>query len=61
MVQRIMPKTTASLFDVTGRVIVVTGATGVLAGSAARYFVGQGAHVVFLGRDENKLRQVVAD
>eukprot|EP01031_Cornospumella_fuschlensis_P013917 gene13917-17002_t len=31
-----------SLFDLTGRVILVTGATGVLAGSAARYLVAQG-------------------
>jgi NAD(P)-dependent dehydrogenase (short-subunit alcohol dehydrogenase family) len=44
-----------SLFDVSGKVIVVTGATGVLAGSAARYLVGQGAKVVFLGRDQGKL------
>ena len=50
-----------SLFDIKGRVIVVTGATGVLAGSAARYLAAQGAHVVFLGRDEAKLRQAAAD
>jgi NAD(P)-dependent dehydrogenase (short-subunit alcohol dehydrogenase family) len=56
-----MPTESASLFDVSGRVIVVTGATGVLAGSAARYFIRQGAHVVFLGRDETKLRQATAD
>jgi NAD(P)-dependent dehydrogenase (short-subunit alcohol dehydrogenase family) len=50
-----------ALFDISGRVIVVTGATGVLAGSAARYFVSQGANVVFLGRDVRKLEQAVAD
>lgn len=50
-----------SLFSLQGRVIVVTGATGVLAGSAARYLVAQGARVVFLGRDEAKLQQAVAD
>jgi NAD(P)-dependent dehydrogenase (short-subunit alcohol dehydrogenase family) len=44
-----------SLFDLSGRVVVVTGATGVLAGSAARYLAGQGASVVFLGRDQDKL------
>ena len=33
----------------------MTGATGVLAGSAARYLVAQGARVVFLGRDQTKL------
>lgn len=50
-----------SLFDLRGRVIVVTGATGVLAGSAARYFVAQGANVVFLGRDPARLEQAMAD
>lgn len=51
----------ASLFDLTGRVIVVTGATGVLAGSAARYLASQGARVVFLGRDRAKLDAALAD
>jgi NAD(P)-dependent dehydrogenase (short-subunit alcohol dehydrogenase family) len=50
-----------SLFDLNGRVIVVTGATGVLAGSAARYLAGQGARVVFLGRDQAKLDRALAD
>ncbi len=50
-----------SLFDVTGRVIVVTGATGVLAGSAARYLAAQGARVVFIGRDQAKLDLAIAD
>ncbi len=49
------------LFDLTGRVIIVTGATGVLAGSAARYLVAQGARVVFLGRDQAKLDAARAD
>ncbi len=50
-----------SLFDISGRVIVVTGATGVLAGSAARYLAAQGAHVVFLGRDQARLDKAIAD
>lgn len=50
-----------SLFDLTGRVIVVTGATGVLAGSAARYLAAQGARVVFIGRDQAKLDLALAD
>ena len=53
--------TSSSLFDITGRVIVVTGATGVLAGSAARYLAAQGAHVVFLGRDQARLDKAIAD
>ena len=53
--------TSRSLFDLNGRVIVVTGATGVLAGSAARYLAAQGARVVFLGRDQAKLDRALAD
>jgi NAD(P)-dependent dehydrogenase (short-subunit alcohol dehydrogenase family) len=44
-----------SLFDVTNKVIVVTGATGTLTGSAADYLAGQGARVVYLGRNRTKL------
>ncbi|MFT3782091.1 MAG: SDR family oxidoreductase [Nibricoccus sp.] len=49
------------LFDLSGHVVVITGATGVLAGSAARYLVGEGARVVFLGRNQAKLDQAIAD
>lgn len=55
-----MSSAPASLFDLSQRVIVVTGATGVLAGSAARYFAAQGARVVFLGRDQAKLDAALA-
>jgi NAD(P)-dependent dehydrogenase (short-subunit alcohol dehydrogenase family) len=44
-----------SLFSVADQVIVVTGATGVLAGSAAGYLAAQGARVVYLGRSQDKL------
>ncbi len=44
-----------SLFDLTDRVFVVTGATGALAGSAADYLVAQGARVAYLGRSSEKL------
>ncbi|MBB3206179.1 NAD(P)-dependent dehydrogenase (short-subunit alcohol dehydrogenase family) [Rhodopirellula rubra] len=44
-----------SLFDLTDRVIVVTGATGALAGSAANYLAAQNARVVYLGRSQEKL------
>lgn len=43
------------LFDLTGRVIVITGATGTLTGSAADYLAAQGAKVVYLGRSREKL------
>lgn len=49
-----------SLFDLTGRVIVVTGATGALAGSAANYLAAQGARVVYLGRSQDKLDAALA-
>ncbi len=51
----------SALFNIRGRVVVITGATGVLAGSAARYLAAQGARVVFLGRDQAKLDQALAD
>lgn len=43
------------LFDLAGKVIVITGATGTLTGSAADYLAGQGARVVYLGRSQEKL------
>jgi NAD(P)-dependent dehydrogenase (short-subunit alcohol dehydrogenase family) len=56
-----MASPSSSLFDISGSVIVVTGATGVLAGSAARYLHAQGATVVFLGRDDAKLKKALDD
>lgn len=50
-----------SLFDLSQRVVVVTGATGVLAGSVARYLTAQGARVIFLGRDQIRLDQALRD
>ena len=44
-----------NLFDLTNRVIVVTGATGTLAGSTADYLASQKARVVYLGRNAGKL------
>ncbi|MEM1158073.1 MAG: SDR family oxidoreductase [Verrucomicrobiota bacterium] len=44
-----------NLFDLSDRVIVMTGATGVLAGTAADYLLTQGAKVVYLGRSQTKL------
>lgn len=42
-------------FALTDRVIIVTGATGALAGSAADYLASQGARLVYLGRSQGKL------
>lgn len=44
-----------SSFDLSERVVVVTGSTGALAGSAADYLASQGAFVVYLGRSQEKL------
>jgi NAD(P)-dependent dehydrogenase (short-subunit alcohol dehydrogenase family) len=46
-----------NLFDIKDRVIVVTGATGVLAGATARYLAECGAKVAFIGRNEEKLAE----
>ena len=48
------------LFDLTDRVVLVTGATGALAGSAADYLAAQGARVVYLGRGQDKLDVALA-
>lgn len=55
-----MSSADTDLFDLSGRVVVMTGGTGVLAGSAARYLVRRGAHVVILGRDAGKLEAAAA-
>ena len=49
------------LFDLRGQVIVVTGATGVLAGVAARYLLSRGARLALLSRNPDKVAATVAD
>ncbi len=48
------------LFSIQGQVVIVTGATGALAGSAARYLAQQGATVVLISRSGDKIEQAVA-
>jgi len=48
------------LFELTGKVFIVTGATGALAGSAADYLASQGACVTYLGRSQEKLDTALA-
>jgi NAD(P)-dependent dehydrogenase (short-subunit alcohol dehydrogenase family) len=50
----------SDLFDIRGKVIVVTGATGILAGSAARYLQRRGAFVAYLGRSQERLQEALA-
>ncbi len=50
-----------NLFDISGKVIAVTGAAGVLAGGTAKYLQGQGAHVVYLDLFQDKVDETVAE
>jgi NAD(P)-dependent dehydrogenase (short-subunit alcohol dehydrogenase family) len=50
----------ATLFDLTDKVIAITGATGTLTGSAAGYLASQGARVAYLGRSQAKLDAALA-
>jgi len=44
-----------SLFDISNKVILITGATGVLGGSMAEYLLSEGAKIVLLGQTEDKV------
>ena len=50
-----------SLFDLSGEVAIVTGATGVLGGEMARGLARAGARVGILGRREERAEEVVAE
>lgn len=52
---------TDSLFDITGRVAIVTGATSGLGEEFARALSSRGAHVVVAGRREERLHALVED
>lgn len=49
------------MISLKDKVVVVTGSTGALAGSAARYLASEGARVAFLGRDQKKLDRALLD
>lgn len=49
------------LFDLSGRVAVVTGATGVLGGAMARGLAQAGARVSVLGRRKERAEEVTAE
>ena len=51
----------AALFDLTGRVALVTGSTRGLGWAMAQAIAGAGAHVVLNGRDETTLAARVAE
>ncbi len=50
-----------NLFDVKGKVVVVTGATGILAGGTAKYLQEQGAKVVYVGRNHAKVDATIEE
>lgn len=50
-----------NLFNVTGRVIVITGATGILGRAMVKHFAEQGAQVVILGRNEKVGNQLAEE
>ncbi len=50
-----------NLFDIQGNVVVVTGATGVLAGGTASYLQRQGATVAYLGRNPERLEATLQE
>jgi NAD(P)-dependent dehydrogenase (short-subunit alcohol dehydrogenase family) len=52
-----MKKMSKSMFDVTGKVAVVTGASGVLGGSIAWSLMKAGVKVVALGRTKSKVEE----
>ncbi|ADE53481.1 SDR family oxidoreductase [Coraliomargarita akajimensis] len=49
-----------SQFNIDDRVIVVTGATGTLAGATAKYLQAEGARLAYIGRSEEKLAATMA-
>lgn len=48
-----------SLFDISGRVILITGGTGVLGGSMVEYLLTEKAKVVLLGQTQSKVENRV--
>ncbi|MEN7973083.1 MAG: SDR family oxidoreductase [Verrucomicrobiota bacterium] len=49
-----------NLFDVSDKVIAVTGAAGILAGGTANYLQEQGAYVIYLDLFQEKVDEAVA-
>lgn len=50
-----------NLFDITDNVTVITGGTGILGRSIAKYLALNGAQVIILGRNTEMGQQIVAD
>ena len=50
-----------NLFDIKGYVVAITGGTGVLGRTIAKYLAVNGAKVIILGRKEEVGQEIVAD
>jgi len=50
-----------NLFDISGKVIAVTGAAGVLAGGTAKYLQEQGAAVIYLDLHQEAVDKTIAE
>lgn len=48
------------LFDISGRVVVITGGAGVLGGSMAKYLAAQGAKVAILSRTAERVEDMLS-
>lgn len=49
----------SKLFEIKDQVIVISGATGVLGSAMAEYLAGQGAIIIVLGRNSEKVQALV--
>jgi len=50
-----------NLFDLTGKIALVTGATGALGSTASKAFAALGAKVMLTGRTESRLKELVEE
>lgn len=44
-----------NLFDISGKVVIITGGSGVLGGAMADYLLTEGANIVIIGRTKEKV------
>lgn len=51
----------SELFSIDDKIIVVSGATGVLGSTMTAYLAGQGARVVAMGRNPDKINALIAE
>ena len=51
----------SELFSIQGKFVLLSGATGVLGSAMARYLAKQGARILILGRNEEKVNRLVAE